>query len=64
MTTTNRTAVKRVVKKKATVVAKAAVKRNNNLSLTIGQAKSIQAFLTKNGKSYKVLDSKLNALNA
>ena len=52
---------KKAVRKKAT---KATPVTNNKVTLTATQAKNIQAYLAKNKKSFKFLDTKIEALNA
>jgi len=52
---------KKVARKKATKATNK-VKKNNNVVLTVAQARSIQNFLAKNNKNYKFLDTKISAL--
>lgn len=51
-------AVKKKVTKKVT---KKAVKKVAGVSMTLKQAASLQAFLAKKGKSFKFLDTKIQA---
>ncbi len=53
---------KKVARKKATKATTNKVKKNNNVVLTVAQARSIQNFLAKNNKNYKFLDTKISAL--
>lgn len=52
---------KKAVRKKATKVTKT-VKPNTNIVLTLKQAQTIQAYAEKNGKTFKVLNNKINAV--
>jgi len=55
------TKTKKVVKK---VTKKAAVKKNNTVTMTAAQANTLVNALAKAGKSYKFLNNKVAALNA
>ena len=61
MTTKNKVTKKKVMKKVTKSVAK---KVSTNVTLTLKQAESLQAFALKNKKNYKFLDNKINALKA
>jgi hypothetical protein len=56
--------VTRKAKKEVTVKAKAVKAPSKKISLTLKQAESINALLSKLGKPSKVLASKINAFNA
>ena len=61
MTTKNKVTKKKVMKKVTKSVAK---KVSTNVTMTLKQAESLQAFALKNKKNYKFLDNKINALKA
>ena len=51
---------KKVVKKATKVV-----KKSNNVTMTVKQAQALSAFASRNGKTFKFLDTKINTvLNA
>jgi len=60
-TKTKEVKAKKVMKKVTKSVSK---KVSSNVTLTLKQAESLQAFALKNKKNYKFLDNKINALKA